>query len=48
MAGDWDDSLKMLVNDNSQDFVTWLFVSHDTVGLGSAHHPGKPCFLQAT
>jgi hypothetical protein len=25
MAGDWDDSLKMLVNDNSQDFVTWLF-----------------------
>ena len=25
MAGDWDDSLKMLVNDNAQDFVTWLF-----------------------
>ncbi|TMD92899.1 MAG: hypothetical protein E6I79_04385 [Chloroflexi bacterium] len=25
MAREWDDSLKMLINDNSQDFVTWLF-----------------------
>jgi predicted transposase YdaD len=25
MAREWDDSLKMLIHDNSQDFVTWLF-----------------------
>jgi predicted transposase YdaD len=32
MAGDWDDSLKMLVNDNSQDFVTWLFKGAKATG----------------
>src|SRR5579859_6732168 len=32
MAGDWDDSLKMLVNDNAQDFVTWLFKGAEATG----------------
>jgi predicted transposase/invertase (TIGR01784 family) len=25
MSGEWDDSLKMLLNENVQDFVSWLF-----------------------
>ena len=32
MVGDWDDSLKMLINDNSQDFVTWLFEGAKATG----------------
>ena len=32
MAGEWDDSLKMLINDNSQDFVTWLFEGAKATG----------------
>ena len=25
MPGDWDDSLKMFIGENAQDFVSWLF-----------------------
>ncbi len=32
MAREWDDSLKMLINDNSQDFVTWLFSGAKATG----------------
>jgi len=35
MVREWDDSLKMLINNNSQDFVTWF-------GLKE----GLPCWMK--
>src|SRR5713226_1073913 len=32
MPGDWDDGLKMLINDNAQDFVAWLFKGAKVTG----------------
>jgi hypothetical protein len=44
MAGDWDDSLKMLVNDNSQDFVTWLFKGAKPTRIGLKED--LPCWMR--
>jgi hypothetical protein len=46
MAGEWDDSLKMLINDNSQDFVTWLFEGAKATGKLLTPH-GSLIFLDS-
>ena len=32
MPGDWDDSLKMFIGENAQDFVSWLFEGAKVTG----------------
>ena len=32
MPGDWDDSLKMFIGENAQDFVSWLFEGAEATG----------------